>query len=145
MTTRESSTSKKPRSATPPTVEKPPADAADAQRVAGGGDPSKDAGDPSATGAAPAEQSPPDVDDDLPKRDAPVRNAFVQPAQYDAPEGWKVGQRAPSDKFRAIDTGTGQPTGKATSKLKPGTYGTQVAVKGDTVTQAMLDSINDGE
>jgi hypothetical protein len=126
-----------------------------------GGDPSRDAGDPSSTGAHPAVQTAPvvgravDVDgpagtqitvpegvDTQERSNAPdARSAFVMPQRYADPgEGWEVGKRAPSDQYKAVDPSNGQPTGKAQSEPVDG-YGVQLAVKGDTVTQAMLDAI----
>lgn len=127
-------------SSTSKPASKPAADAADAKVTGGGGDPSKDAGDPSATGAHPAVQQQPEVDEK-----PATRPALIQPVRYTAGSGWKVGQAAPADRFREIDPATGAYKGKATSKPKPGSYGAQVAVKGDLVTQAMLDALKEDE
>lgn len=65
------------------------------------------------------------------------RDATVTPAQYDAPEGWEVGNRAPSNKYRTLNPDGSYADDKATDEPKPGAYQRQVAVEGDVVTAAM--------
>ena len=64
--------------------------------------------------------------------------ATIAVARYDAGEGWEVGQRAPSDQYVEIgQDGAPVKDAKPTSKAPAGKYATQVAVKGDVVTQVM--------
>lgn len=69
-----------------------------------------------------------------------ARPATVAQQRYAQQEGWELGNTAPADRFVEIDA-QGEQVGKPSAKLKPGTYGRQVAVKGavvDAATRAAL-------
>ena len=77
----------------------------------------------------------------LPNPPAP---STVATARYADGKGWGVGQAAPEDQYMELD-GNGQPTGKASSKPPEGKYATQVAVKGDVVTDTMRRTLGKGK
>lgn len=63
--------------------------------------------------------------------------ATVRPQQYAAGTGWDVGQTAPSDAFRALDSaGSGEPTGPVVH-THPGGYARQIVAKGGLVTEGV--------
>ncbi|MEV5168210.1 hypothetical protein AB0K66_26800 [Streptomyces werraensis] len=71
--------------------------------------------------------------------------AVVSTRQYDAGEGWQVGQTAPSDAFRALDAaGTGEPTGPVVHK-HPGGYARQIVAKGQVVTEGVRRELDAAE
>jgi hypothetical protein len=71
--------------------------------------------------------------------------AVVQPKQYAAGEGWEVGQTAPENAFRALDTaGTGEPTGPVVHK-HPGGYARQIVAKGGLVTAGVKRELDAAE
>jgi hypothetical protein len=61
----------------------------------------------------------------------------VQPQEYAAGEGWEVGQVAPADAFRALDSsGTGTVTGPVVHE-HPGGYARQIVAKGGLITEGV--------
>jgi hypothetical protein len=69
---------------------------------------------------------------------ADVKPATVGTQQYDAGEGWDVGQRAPADRY-----GTVNPDGTVDVGGDPGQggYGRLIVAKGDTITQQIKDQL----
>jgi hypothetical protein len=71
--------------------------------------------------------------------------AAVRTQEYAAGEGWQVGQTAPQDAFRALDTaGTGEPTGPVVHK-HPGGYARQIVAKGGTITEGVRRELDAAE
>jgi hypothetical protein len=71
--------------------------------------------------------------------------AVIRTQQYDAGEGWEVGQRAPQDAFRALDaSGSGAPSGPVVHE-HPGGYARQIAVKGQVVTEGVRRELDAAE
>lgn len=71
--------------------------------------------------------------------------AVVRTQQYSAGEGWEVGQTAPSDAFRALDTaGTGEPTGPVVHS-HPGGYARQIVAKGGLITEGVKRELDAAE
>lgn len=86
--------------------------------------PSNRSGAKATAGAAP--EAPATVE-------TPAANVAVQ--QYDAGEGWELGQRAPEDRYQEVGP-DGAGVGKISSTPPKGKYATQLAVKGQPVNQA---------
>lgn len=64
-------------------------------------------------------------------------NEKIQPQEYAAGEGWEVGNRAPSDAFRALDgEGYNTPAGPVVY-THPGGHARQIVSKGATVTEGV--------
>lgn len=63
----------------------------------------------------------------------------VAPPQ--APEGWEVGNAAPSDKYAPMNADGSADLGKITTDPPKG-MGVQLVARGDTVTQAVYDQLN---
>jgi hypothetical protein len=71
--------------------------------------------------------------------------AKVRTQEYAAGEGWDVGDKAPSDAFRALDAaGTGEPTGPVVYE-HPGGYARQIVAKGQTVTEGVKKELDAAE
>lgn len=71
--------------------------------------------------------------------------AVVRTQEYNAGEGWQVGQTAPSDAFRALDAaGTGEPTGPVVH-THPGGYARQIVAKGQVVTKGVRRELDAAE
>ncbi|MGQ5576069.1 hypothetical protein [Streptomyces sp. ECR3.8] len=71
--------------------------------------------------------------------------AVVPTRQYDAGEGWQVGQTAPQDAFRKLDAaGTGEPTGPVVHS-HPGGYARQIVAKGQVVTEGVRRELDAAE
>lgn len=71
--------------------------------------------------------------------------AVVRTQEYDAGEGWQVGQKAPADAFRALsDQGSGQPTGPVLDH-HPGGHARQIITKGATVTAGVRRELDAAE
>lgn len=72
--------------------------------------------------------------------------AKVQPQEYEAGQGWDVGDTAPSDAFRALDgDGYNTPTGPVVYS-HPGGHARQIVAKGAQITDGVkreLDAAND--
>jgi hypothetical protein len=64
-------------------------------------------------------------------------DATVETQKYAEAEGFEAGNRAPSSKYRDVD-------GNIVDDLK-GEPGWEVVVKGDVVTPAMADELNDSK
>lgn len=63
--------------------------------------------------------------------------AVVAPQQYAAGVGWAVGQTAPEDAYRALDSaGTGLPVGPVVN-THPGGYARQIVAKGGLITEGV--------
>lgn len=63
--------------------------------------------------------------------------AVVAPQQYAAGVGWDVGQAAPEDAYRALDSaGTGLPVGPVVHS-HPGGYARQIVAKGGLITEGV--------
>lgn len=72
------------------------------------------------------------ADSDVPNP-PPANAARVAQARYSEGEGWELGQRAPKDQWRVLNS-QGQLEGKPLSKAPAGKYASQVAIKGVVVT-----------
>ncbi|MFD1832409.1 hypothetical protein ACFSJS_22575 [Streptomyces desertarenae] len=71
--------------------------------------------------------------------------ATVRTQEYDAGEGWQVGQRAPQDAYRALDAqGTGAPTGPVVH-THPGGYARLIVAKGQVVTEGVRRELDAAE
>ena len=71
--------------------------------------------------------------------------AAVPTQQYAAGVGWDVGQTAPEDAFRALDSaGTGEPTGPVVHE-HPGGYARQIVAKGGLVTEGVKRELEAGD
>jgi hypothetical protein len=71
--------------------------------------------------------------------------AVVRTQEYSAGEGWEVGQTAPSDAFRALDSdGTGAPTGPVVHS-HPGGYARQIVSKGAVITEGVKRELDAAE
>lgn len=71
--------------------------------------------------------------------------AVIRTQQYDAGEGWEVGQRAPQDAFRALDDqGTGAPSGPVVHQ-HPGGYARQIVTKGAVITEGVKRELDAAE
>lgn len=69
--------------------------------------------------------------DDTPEQPGP---AAVRTQEYSAGTGWDIGQTAPEDAFRKLDSaGSGEPVGPVVHS-HPGGYARQVVVKGGLIT-----------
>ncbi|MFJ5802683.1 hypothetical protein [Streptomyces decoyicus] len=63
--------------------------------------------------------------------------AAVRTQEYAAGTGWDVGQSAPSDAYRALDSaGSGEPVGPVVHS-HPGGYARQIVAKGGLVTEGV--------
>lgn len=83
-----------------------------------------------------------DTQPDTPEQPNP---AVVRTQEYDAGEGWQVGQKAPADAFRALsDQGSGQPTGPVLDH-HPGGHARQIITKGATVTAGVRRELDAAE
>ncbi|MFE0329068.1 hypothetical protein ACFW08_20245 [Streptomyces sp. NPDC058960] len=72
-------------------------------------------------------------------------NATVRTQEYAAGEGWNVGDKAPSDAFRALDAaGTGEPTGPVVYE-HPGGYARQIVAKGQVITEGVKRELDAAE
>ncbi|NUS27526.1 MAG: hypothetical protein HOV92_25310 [Streptomyces sp.] len=81
----------------------------------------------------------PDAPDEQPNA------AVVSTRQYSGGEGWEVGQHAPADAFRALDTaGTGEATGPVVHS-HPGGYARQIVAKGGLITAGVKKELDAGE
>ncbi|WNI15571.1 hypothetical protein [Actinacidiphila sp. ITFR-21] len=68
---------------------------------------------------------------------APLPPATVRPQEYAAGAGWDVGQTAPEDAFRALDTADfATPTGPVVHR-HPGGYARQIVAKGAVITEGV--------
>ncbi|NUR66132.1 MAG: hypothetical protein HOQ47_10255 [Streptomyces sp.] len=92
----------------------------------------------------------PTADTDVTETEQPSP-AVVAPRQYSGGTGWEVGQAAPDDAFRALDSaGTGEPTGPVVH-THPGGYARQIVAKGGLITEGVkkeldaADQSDDGE
>ncbi|MGQ4351982.1 hypothetical protein [Streptomyces drozdowiczii] len=71
--------------------------------------------------------------------------ATIRTQEYDAGEGWQVGQRAPKDAFRALaDNGSGAVTGPVVS-THPGGYARQIVAKGGLITEGVRRELDAAE
>ena len=71
--------------------------------------------------------------------------AVVSTRQYAGGEGWAVGQTAPDDAFRALDSaGTGEPTGPVVHE-HPGGYARQIVAKGGLITEGVKRELDAAE
>ncbi|MEU7381546.1 hypothetical protein AB0A91_16390 [Streptomyces sp. NPDC042207] len=71
--------------------------------------------------------------------------AVISTRQYDAGEGWEVGQRAPQDAYRALDAaGTGAPSGPVVHE-HPGGYARQIVTKGSVITEGVKRELDAAE
>ena len=71
--------------------------------------------------------------------------AVIRTQQYDAGEGWEVGQRAPQDAIRALDpSGTGAPSGPVVHE-HPGGYAYQIVAKGQAITEGAKRQLDAAE
>ena len=71
--------------------------------------------------------------------------ATVRPQEYDAGTGWDVGQLAPEDAFRALDTADfATPTGPVVHE-HPGGYARQVVAKGGLITEGVKRELDAAE
>lgn len=71
--------------------------------------------------------------------------ATVRPQEYDAGTGWDVGQLAPEDAFRALDTADfATPVGPVVHE-HPGGYARQIVAKGGTVTAGVRRELDAAE
>ncbi len=71
--------------------------------------------------------------------------AVVSTREYSGGEGWAVGQQAPDDAFRALDTaGTGEPVGPVVHS-HPGGYARQIVAKGGLITQGVKRELDAAE
>ncbi len=82
------------------------------------------------------------------KQDEQPNAAVVRTQEYAAGQGWAVGQTAPQDAYRALDSaGTGEPTGPVVHS-HPGGYARLIVAKGAVVTDGVrreLDAAKDAE
>ncbi|PWI08332.1 hypothetical protein DIZ27_23115 [Streptomyces sp. NWU339] len=77
--------------------------------------------------------------DETPQQATPEQPnaAVIRTQEYDAGEGWAVGQTAPQDAYRKLDAaGTGGPTGPVVH-THPGGYARQIVAKGQTITEGV--------
>src|SRR3954451_24407662 len=78
-----------------------------------------------------------------PEQQAPA--ATVRTQEYAAGQGWEVGQTAPADAFRALDSaGSGEPTGPVVHE-HPGGYARQIVAKGGVVTDGVKRELDAAE
>ncbi|MFJ8144682.1 hypothetical protein ACIQ6R_06355 [Streptomyces sp. NPDC096048] len=71
--------------------------------------------------------------------------AVISTREYDAGEGWQVGQKAPADAYRALsDNGSGQVTGPVLDH-HPGGYARQIITKGAVVTEGVRRELDAAE
>lgn len=88
--------------------------------------------------AARQSKSTPDEPESMPA-------STIRTQQYDAGEGWEVGQRAPKDAFRALaENGSGGVTGPVVH-THPGGYARQIVVKGQVVTAGVRRELDAAE
>ncbi|MDX3074617.1 hypothetical protein [Streptomyces sp. MI02-7b] len=80
------------------------------------------------------------------KADEPEQPAAtVRTQEYAAGQGWQVGDRAPSDAFRALDAaGTGEPVGPVVYS-HPGDYARQIVAKGGEITKGVRAELDAAE
>ena len=90
----------------------------------------------------PEPEQTPQTTDTTPEQPNP---AVVRTQQYDAGEGWEIGQTAPSDAYRALDaSGTGEPTGPVVHS-HPGGYARQIVAKGGQITAGVKRELDAAE
>ncbi|MEU3700983.1 hypothetical protein AB0E82_02020 [Streptomyces anulatus] len=78
-----------------------------------------------------------------PEETAPA--ATVRPQEYSAGTGWEVGQTAPEDAFRALDSaGSGEPTGPVVN-THPGGYARQIVTRGALITAGVRRELDEAE
>ncbi|MFH9826729.1 hypothetical protein [Streptomyces bobili] len=71
--------------------------------------------------------------------------AIVRTREYDAGEGWQVGQKAPAAAYRALsDQGSGQVTGPVLDH-HPGGYARLIVQKGAIVTEGVRRELDAAE
>lgn len=71
--------------------------------------------------------------------------AVVSTRQYAGGQGWDVGQNAPDDAYRALDTaGTGEPVGPVLH-THPGGYARQIVAKGGLITEGVKRELEAGD
>ena len=71
--------------------------------------------------------------------------AVVSTREYSGGAGWAVGQQAPEDAFRALDSaGTGEPTGPVVH-THPGGYARQIVAKGGLITEGVKKELDVAE
>lgn len=82
---------------------------------------------------------------DTPASDVQPNPAVVRTQQYDGGQGWEVGQTAPADAYRALDSaGTGEPTGPVVHS-HPGGYARQIVAKGGLITAGVKRELDAAE
>jgi hypothetical protein len=80
-----------------------------------------------------------------PAEDTTTNPAVVPTQQYAAGVGWQVGQVAPEDAYRALDSsGTGAPVGPVVH-THPGGYARQVVAKGGLITEGVKRELDAAE
>lgn len=63
--------------------------------------------------------------------------AKVETQEYAAGQGWDVGDTAPADAYRALDSsGSGEPTGPVVHE-HPGGFARQIVAKGGLITEGV--------
>ncbi|MFD3310067.1 hypothetical protein [Streptomyces sp. NPDC058694] len=71
--------------------------------------------------------------------------AVVSTREYSGGEGWAVGQAAPADAFRALDSaGSGDQVGPVVH-THPGGYARQIVAKGGLITEGVKRELDAGE
>lgn len=71
--------------------------------------------------------------------------ATVRTQEYAAGQGWEVGQTAPADAFRALDSaGSGEQVGPVVHE-HPGGYARQIVAKGGLVTEGVKRELDAAE
>lgn len=71
--------------------------------------------------------------------------ATVRTQEYAAGTGWQVGETAPADAFRALDTADfATPVGPVVNE-HPGGYARQIVAKGGTVTPGVRRELDEAE
>lgn len=71
--------------------------------------------------------------------------AVVSTREYAGGAGWDVGQAAPRDAFRALDTsGTGEQVGPVLHE-HPGGYARQIVAKGGLITESVKRELEAGD
>ncbi|WP_330349270.1 hypothetical protein [Streptomyces sp. NBC_00582] len=71
--------------------------------------------------------------------------AVVSTRQYAGGEGWAVGQQAPADVFRALDSaGSGEQVGPALHE-HPGGYARLIVAKGGLITEGVKKELDAAE
>ncbi|MEU6229980.1 hypothetical protein [Streptomyces sp. NPDC047042] len=71
--------------------------------------------------------------------------AVVSTREYSGGAGWDVGQSAPEDAFRALDSaGTGEQVGPVVH-VHPGGYARQIVAKGGLITEGVKKELEAGD